>query len=205
VPGVGPSWPNHPLHARIIDWLMWPFRGVRRQLIPVATGEVLEVGIGSALNLPFYDRIGHLSAVEPDFNMLRRAERRAHSAPFSVAFEQAEAEQLPYASNSFDTVVLTWVLCSARDPERAVAEVLRVLRPTGRLLFAEHVRSEMSVAVSIQHRLTPFWRVVAGGCHLDRASIRLIEGGGFRIGTLREFGPQRWSLFPTQFGYATPR
>jgi ubiquinone/menaquinone biosynthesis C-methylase UbiE len=127
----------------------------RAQLIPKASGVVLEVGIGSGLNLPFFLRtITHLAGVDPSAELLSLARRKLGGVSFPVALFCRSAEELPFHERSFDTVVLTWTLCSIADPTQALAEVKRVLKPDGRLLFVEHGLSSDAKVQKWQHRLT---------------------------------------------------
>jgi SAM-dependent methyltransferase len=127
----------------------------RAQLIPKASGVVLEVGIGSGLNLPFFPRtITHLAGVDPSAELLSLARRKLGGVSFPVALFCRSAEELPFHERSFDTVVLTWTLCSIADPTQALAEVKRVLKPDGRLLFVEHGLSSDAKVQKWQHRLT---------------------------------------------------
>jgi len=154
----------------------------RSKLVPRAAGRVLEVGIGSGLNLPFYSRrLEGLCGVDPSIELWRLARRRAESAPFPVEFVKGSAEHLPMDGRSFDTVVTTWTLCSVSDPAQALAEMRRVLRPGGELIFIEHGRSPDRPVAGWQHRLTPLWRRLAGGCNLDRRIDDLIAAAGFSL------------------------
>jgi len=200
--------PSHPLLAAIIDVAMWPFRNVRRSLIPTASGRVLEIGVGTGPNLPLYrgaSAVDALFGIEPDPHMLRRAQRRVERArlPFPVELRAASAEALPFDDHSFDTVVGTWVLCTIPDPQRALAEVSRVLRPGGRLVWAEHVQSSVPAAARIQRAVDPLWQHLAGGCHLTRDARTLIRAAGLREVECRPVGGQRFTLLPTLRGVST--
>ena len=153
----------------------------RRRIVPEASGRVLELGFGSGLNLPFYDpsRVEELWALEPSRAMLNLAEARAAQAPFPVTFLEAPAEAIPLDSASIDTAVTTYTLCTVSDPLKALREVARVLKPEGRLLFAEHGRAPDAGISKWQTRLTPVWKRLAGGCHLDRDVPGLLRKAGF--------------------------
>jgi SAM-dependent methyltransferase len=154
----------------------------RRALLARARGRVLEIGAGSGANVPHYpDGLDELILSEPDAAMLRRAERRAAACGRSPATVLAPAEALPFDDASFDTVVSTLVLCSVADVERTLAEVRRVLRPDGVLLFCEHVRSVDERLAAWQDRLDRPWRALNGGCHANRATVTSIEAGPFRL------------------------
>ncbi|HEX6142291.1 MAG TPA: class I SAM-dependent methyltransferase [Geminicoccaceae bacterium] len=155
---------------------------LREALVGEARGRVLDLGIGPGLNLPLYRRdLEEVVGIDPSPELLRRARRHTAWTHFPVRLHQALAEDLPLDSGSIDTVVMTWTLCSVGDPARALAEVRRVLRPGGALLFIEHGRAERDATRRWQDRLTPLWRRVAGGCHLNRAVDRLVEGAGFAL------------------------
>jgi ubiquinone/menaquinone biosynthesis C-methylase UbiE len=154
----------------------------RKRWIPRAHGEVLELGVGSGLNLPFYDRakVTKVTGIDPSAPLLERATARATEAPVAVELLRGRAEALPFADRSFDSAVVTYSLCSVEDPARALAEVRRVLRPDGELLFVEHGLARDPATQRRQRRLTPLWRRVAGNCHLDRDIARLLTDAGFR-------------------------
>jgi ubiquinone/menaquinone biosynthesis C-methylase UbiE len=150
--------------------------------VPLAAGTVLEIGVGSGLNVPFYgENVRTLYALEPSEALRRMAETRARHASFPVQFLDAGAETIPLADASVDTVVTTWTLCSIGDVRRALGEVSRVLRPAGRLIFVEHGLSPDPDVVRWQNRLTPIWRRVAGGCHLNRPIDQQLLQAGFGI------------------------
>jgi ubiquinone/menaquinone biosynthesis C-methylase UbiE len=154
----------------------------RRKLIPLAGGRVIEIGFGSGLNVSFYGRdVVRLVAVDPSIELWRLGQRRVTRAPVRVEFTQASAERLPFESATFDTAVMTWTLCSISDAGAALREVRRVLTATGRLLFVEHGRASDAGVRVWQDRLTPGWRRLAGGCHLNREIDRLLTHGGFRV------------------------
>ena len=154
----------------------------RAALVPRAAGRVLEVGIGSARNAPFYTRaVAALVGVDPSPGLLARAGARAARAPVAVRLVAGAAERLPARAAAFDTVVMTWTLCSVADPEAALAEIRRVLVPGGRLVFVEHGLSPDARIAAWQRRLTPLWRRLAGGCHLDRRPAELIAAAGFGV------------------------
>jgi ubiquinone/menaquinone biosynthesis C-methylase UbiE len=154
----------------------------RSRLIPQATGAVLEVGVGSGLNFPFYGpRIARLHAVDPSPELLEMARRRASKLDMEVEFECVSAEALPYATASMDTVVTTWTLCSIPDAASALSEMRRVLKPDGTLLFVEHGRAPDASVRKWQDRLDPLWTRVAGGCHLNRPMAELIRSAGFAL------------------------
>ena len=170
------------LHLAMRQAALLPFR---ERVIGSAEGRVLEIGIGSGLNLPLYGpQVRTVVGLEPSPELLHMARGRAAAAPVPVELLEASAEAVPLDSGSIDTVVTTWTLCTIPDAARALAEMRRVLKPDGALLFVEHGRApELSVA-RWQDRLDPIWRRMAGGCHLNRKIDDLIAGAGFRVDAL---------------------
>ena len=185
---------------RLIDLVMRApaERAERRQMIPRASGSVLEVGFGSGLNLPFYGPdVREIHAVDPSAELWRLGRRRVTQVKCPVRFLQASAEQIPLDDDRFDTVTMTWTLCSIPDPLRALAEVRRVLKPDGRLVFIEHGRSPDPTVRAWQARLTPWWRRIAGGCHLDREVDALLAAAGFHVADLST----GYAVGPKPFSY----
>lgn len=159
--------------------LLRPFR---ERVAGAAGGRILEVGIGSGLNLPLYGReASEIFALEPSGPLLMRARKNAGLAHAPVQFIEASAEAIPLDDRSIDTVVMTWTGCSIPDIRSALTEMRRVLRPAGRLLFVEHGRSPEARVELWQDRLTPIWRRLSGGCHLNRKMDELVETSGFTI------------------------
>jgi SAM-dependent methyltransferase len=155
-------------------------RPERARWVPLAKGVVLEVGVGSGLNVPMYGQeVRMLYALDPSEELLRMARSQAARVAFPVEFLCRPAEAIPLGEASVDYVVTTWTLCTIPDPMAALQEMHRVLRPEGRLIFIEHGRSPDPAVVRWQDRLTPLWRRVAGGCHLNRPIDRLLQLGGF--------------------------
>jgi ubiquinone/menaquinone biosynthesis C-methylase UbiE len=154
----------------------------RRKLLAGARGRVLEIGAGTGANLGFYgDGVESLTVVEPDAPMAERLERKAEQLGRPVELVKAPAEALPFADDSFDVVVSTLVLCTVGDQAKALAELRRVLKPGGRLLFIEHVRAEDAGLARWQDRLNGINRVVARGCNCNRSTVDAIRGAGFAI------------------------
>lgn len=171
---------------------------IRERLLAAARGRVLEIGIGSGLNLPFYPRdVEAVIGLDPSPSLLARARREATWARSPVELRRSAAEALPLDDQSVDTVVATWTLCSTPDVAAALAEIRRVLKPGGRLLFAEHGRAPEPRVAAWQDRLTPLWRRLAGGCHLNRPIDALIGAAGLRIDRLETGylvrGPRPWT------------
>ena len=160
-------------------------RRYRERVIPEATGRVLEIGIGSGLNLPFYGAgVEHLFAVEPSPQLRRMAGRRTKGARFPIEFLDRSAEEIPLERHSVDTVVTTWTLCTIPDAVRALEEMKRVLKPAGVLLFVEHGLAPDPGVRAWQHRLNPLWKRIGGGCNLNRKIDELIARSGFRLADL---------------------
>jgi ubiquinone/menaquinone biosynthesis C-methylase UbiE len=152
----------------------------RERVIGAAEGRVLEIGVGSGLNLPFYrPPVREIVALEPAPRLVSMARRASRSLP--VNFFEASAEAIPLPEHSVDTVVTTWTLCTIPQVATALAEMRRVLRPGGKLLFVEHGLAPDEAVRRWQDRLTPAWRRFSGGCHLNPPIRSMIEGAGFRI------------------------
>jgi len=157
-------------------------RATREALLDQATGRVLELGAGTGLNVPHYPPAAReLILVEPEPAMRTRLERRVRRSDRQAVIVDASAEQLPFADRSVDTVVSTLVLCTVEQPDRALAEIARVLRPGGQLLFIEHVRAESPALAWWQDRLLDPWRRFANGCRCNRATVELIRASGFEV------------------------
>jgi SAM-dependent methyltransferase len=178
-----PSWYGRYLLPHLLDLAcgLSPITRQRRKVIPQATGQVLEIGIGTGLNFAFYDRskVEKLVGVDPAAEMHTLARKRSQRLGVPVELLQLSAEQLPAASGSFDTVVCTYSLCSIANPYEALCEMRRVLRPGGKLLFAEHGLAPDQPVARWQVRLEPYWGLIAGGCHLTRDVPRLLVEAGF--------------------------
>lgn len=175
---------SHPLFAALYDWLTWPAeRGAlgrrRAALARDLNGRVLDLGAGTGLNLPRLLGAGRYVGVDPDPAMLKRARPRAAAAAVPAALVLARGEQLPFPDGAFDTVLATLVFCTVPDVPAALAEIRRVLRPGGTLLFLEHVRSPSRSMAALQDALTPLWRRCFGGCHVNRDTLRALREAGF--------------------------
>lgn len=198
----------------VVPWLIncacsaRPIERQRAKVVPLAEGRVLELGMGGGLNLPFYDaaKVTALDAVEPSERLRRMAETAARDAGPAVRVAAGRAEALPFEAGAFDTVVCTYTLCSVQDPAAALSEARRVLKPGGRLLFCEHGLAPDAEVVRWQRRIEPFWKRLAGGCHLSRPVSPAIEAAGFRLvrrETMYLPGTPRWAGW-NEWGEAAP-
>ncbi|HWM11820.1 MAG TPA: class I SAM-dependent methyltransferase [Solirubrobacteraceae bacterium] len=172
--------------ARVYDPFLWLGERLgmdrhRRDLLAHAEGRVLEIGAGTGLNLRHYGAFEALVLAEPIEPMARALERRVERWGRPARVHRAPAEALPFADDSFDTVVSTLVLCTVADPALAISEIARVLRPGGRLLFVEHLRSDAERWARWQDRLERPWAAFAGGCHCNRNTLDLIADSPLRV------------------------
>lgn len=194
---------------RIIDSAMRNKEATRLRSawIARATGDVLEVGIGSGLNLQFYSpQVRQIFGVDPSLELQDMARRRASGFPVRVEFLLQSAEEvLPLADCSIDTVVTTWTLCSIPNAARALEQMARVLKADGQLIFLEHGLASNDSVATWQNRMTPVWRRLGGGCHLNRKIDEMIIAAGFRITEMKTFylpGPRPMTY--TYQGFARP-
>ncbi len=164
-------------------------RGMKNKVIrqyrplvpPLATGRVLEVGFGSGMNVPYYSKdIEHLFGLEPSAKLLAKAEEIMSTAQYPIEAIKSGAEEIPLESNSIDTIVTTWSLCSIPPIEEALQEMRRVLKPGGRLLFLEHGQAPEEKILRLQRRMNPVFKFLAG-CSLTRPIAPLIEAAGFQF------------------------
>jgi len=176
---------------RIIDLAMRNKETARLRAawIPQARGEVLEVGIGSGLNLPFYSsEVKRVHGVDPSLELQRMARERAASLPVNVEFLSQSAEELlPLPNGSMDTIVMTWTLCSIANAPKALEQMKRVLKPGGHLVFVEHGRAPDHGVAVWQDRINTAWKHIGGGCHLNRKIDEIITNAGFHITDLKTF------------------
>ena len=154
---------------------------LRRELVPLATGRVLEIGVGSGLNLPFYAQQVHVTGVDPSLELQAYAREIAQEAKLAVEFLAVSAEAIPLADNIFDTAVITWSLCTIPDPDAALREVRRLLKPAGKLIFIEHGESPEANIATWQRRINPTWNKLAGGCQLNRRPDTAMLANGFKF------------------------
>ena len=170
--------------AAFYDILMAPlerggFQDIRKQLLRQARGTVLEIGAGTGVNFPYYTEAEHVIAVDPDPCMVARSLPRARQAAVPIAVILARAEALPFSDHTFDTVVGTLVFCTIPDPRQALCELQRISKPAGTALFFEHVRVHRPLAGRLQEWLTPVWKRLAGGCHVNRDTLALLTQGNY--------------------------
>jgi len=191
---------------RILPWLIdLGMRGedamrYRQQVVPQAAGVVLEIGVGSGLNLPLYGSgVEQLYALDPSDALISMARKKAIRTEIPVTFLAHSSEDIPLDRASVDVVVMTWTLCSIPDPSRALREMRRVLKPGGALLFAEHGLAPDKSVQRWQHRLNPVWGRFTGGCNLNRPIPDLLEQAGFRSADLQTMYIPGWK--PACFNY----
>jgi ubiquinone/menaquinone biosynthesis C-methylase UbiE len=185
---------------RLLDLTMRHNRltAFRQQAIGLARGLVLEIGVGSGLNLRFYgSAVDRVCGIDPSSELLRLVSKRLADAYVPVSLVRASAEQLPFGDAAFDAIVMTWTLCSIPNPVAALTEMRRVLKPGGRLHFVEHGLSPDPRIAYWQRRFTPCWKRIGGGCHLDRKMDDRIRAAGFgidEIATGYMTGPKPWTF-----------
>lgn len=187
---------GHPIFAALYDFIQRPaerkFLGSHRAyLAGGASGRVLDVGCGTGLNFGHYSREAEVVGIEPDPYMMRRARARADRLGRRVTLLAESAEALPFADASFDAAVATLVFCTIPEPDRALSELRRVLRPGGQLRFLEHVRASRPGWARLQDFLTPLWKRIGAGCHPNRDVVGAIERARLRVEELQRyaFGP----------------
>jgi SAM-dependent methyltransferase len=177
----------------------------RAAVVPLAEGKVFELGCGGGLNQPYYDsaRVTSFSGIEPNGKLLDAARSQAHNRGWSTDIRQAWGEEIPFASGTFDTVVVTYTLCSVEHPARVVAELKRILKPDGKLLFLEHGRAPDASVYKWQRRIEPLWKPIGGGCHLTRPVGGSLRAAGLEVEPLgqgyiekapRPFGWMEWGV-----------
>jgi ubiquinone/menaquinone biosynthesis C-methylase UbiE len=165
-----------------------PINFQRDKIVPLAKGIVLDVGIGSGLNIPFYNKskIDHLYGLDPSDELLKIAKSIAEKHELEIEFLECGAEAIPLPDNSIDTVLITYTMCTIPDVELSNLEIMRVLKPEGQLLFCEHGLAPDKNIVKWQRRINPIWNKIAGGCNLNRDIPKLITSSGFKILNMEE-------------------
>lgn len=184
---------RYHIFPRLMNWVMAgeEFRRLRMELLAQVHGEVLELGIGTGLNLPHYPKtVSQLHAVDPADLLPKIVTERSASQSFPIRIQHITAESLPYDDRSFDFAVSTWTLCTIPDPVKALREVRRVLKPDGVFLFLEHGRSEDESVAAWQDRLNPIQNIIGCGCNLNRRIDHLIIQAGLKIMILDRFHMQ---------------
>jgi ubiquinone/menaquinone biosynthesis C-methylase UbiE len=173
----------------------------REKVVPLARGRVLEVGVGSGLNLALYDgaTVTHVWGLDPSQEMTDMAQKAADAAAFDVEFLHEPCESISLDDNVADTVLVTYTLCTIPETEPALREMARVLKPGGQLIFCEHGAAPDQSVRRWQRRLAPLWKRCGGGCHLDREIPKLIEAGGFKIDSLETMYLPGWR--PATYNY----
>ena len=193
---------NKYILPKAINWAcdQSPSRKQREKIIPLASGNVLEIGIGSGLNLPFYtSKVKMLTAIDPSKELWKRTKFNTEKLPFSFEFIVAEAENIPLANNNFDTIVITYTLCTIPNLEKAFSEIKRVLKPSGKLLFCEHGKAPDKFVQKYQNIVNPVWKRIGGGCNLNRNIPTIIEENGFTISKLETMYLPGWK--PASYNY----
>ena len=165
-----------------------PIRYQRDKIVPLAEGVVLDVGIGSGLNIPFYNKskINYLYGLDPSKELLDIAKSIANEKQLEVDFLQCSAESIPLPDRSIDTVLITYTMCTIPDVALSNSEIMRVLKDDGKLLFCEHGLATDNNIAKWQKRINPLWGKIAGGCNLNRDIPKLISSSGFKISNMEE-------------------
>jgi len=165
-----------------------PINYQRSKIVPYAKGVVLDIGIGSGLNIPFYNKsnINHLYGLDPSSELIEIAKRVAKTHKLEIEFLECGAESIPLADNSIDTIVITYTMCTIPDISLSNAEMFRVLKPNGKLLFCEHGIAPDERVAKWQKIINPVWNKIAGGCNLNRDIPRLIKSSGLKISEIEE-------------------
>ena len=165
-----------------------PINYQREKIVPLAEGKVLDVGIGSGLNIPYYNKskIKYLYGLDPSIELLNLAKPLAKKNELEIEFLECGAEAIPLPNDSIDTVVITYTLCTIPDTQLSNKEIMRVLKPNGKLLFCEHGLAPDINVVKWQKRINPIWNKIAGGCNLNKDIPELIKSSGFKILDMEE-------------------
>jgi ubiquinone/menaquinone biosynthesis C-methylase UbiE len=165
-----------------------PINYQREKIVPLAKGIVLDIGIGSGLNIPFYNKsnIDRLYGLDPSEELLKIAKPLAKKNELEIEFLQCSAEAIPLPHNSIDTVLITYTMCTIPDIKLSNSEIMRVLKPEGQLLFCEHGLAPDKNIAKWQRRINPIWSKIAGGCNLNRDIPKLITSSGFKILNMEE-------------------
>ena len=173
----------------------------REKVVPLAEGRVLEIGIGSGLNIPFYNthKVKHLWGLDPSAEMWSIAQKNAAQHHIEAEFIQSGAESIPLDNNSADTVMMTFTMCTIDEVPSALDEIRRVLKPGGKLIFCEHGLAPDKSVQRWQNRTNPLWKKLAGGCNLNRPIPQLLEQSGFKSRDMETMYLPGWK--PASFNY----
>ena len=194
---------NKYILPKVIDWAckQEPTMRQREKVIPLATGKVLEIGIGSGLNLPIYngENVNHLTAIDPSKEMWDKNVNNTEKLEYGFDFIEAFAEKIPVDNNSFDTVVTTYTLCTIPDLNKAFEEIRRVIKPSGKLVFCEHGKAPDKAIQNWQNIINPIAKRTAGGCHWNRDIPLIITSNGFKIDNMDTMYIPGWK--PGSFNY----
>jgi len=181
---------NRHIMPRFVDFAcgLSALTDQRKKIVPAAEGRVLEIGIGSGRNIPFYNpaRVDRVIGVDPDEAMWKRSSMRRAASKVPVERVGLQGEQIPLDDDSVDTAVITYSMCTIENPVSALEEMRRVLRPGGRMLFLEHGQSPDPLVRKWQGRIDPIWKKLAGGCHSGRPIVELIREAGWKLKRLEE-------------------
>ena len=194
---------NKYILPKVIDWTckQGPNMKQREKVVPLASGNVLEIGIGSGLNLPYYnqEKVKHLTAIDPSIEIWNKNSSNISELPFDFEFIKAIAEDIPADNDSFDTVVFTYTLCSIPNTEQAFAEIKRVLKTNGQVIFCEHGKAPDKTVQRWQNTINPIWKILGGGCSLNRDIPFIIENNGLIINKMDTMYIPGWK--PASFNY----
>lgn len=163
------------------------FNGIRKDLLSRAGGSVLELGSGTGINFPLYDAPEKVIAIEPSPDMMEKSLEKQKQAVVPIELVQASAEELPFADDTFDTVVATLVFCTIPNPEKAMVEMKRVCKPDGKILLFEHVKMKNRFLAALQEVLTPVWKKICDGCCLNRDTLDLLKSHSFDVKEVQKF------------------
>lgn len=164
-----------------------PISYQRRKVVPRAQGRVLEIGFGAGHNLPYYDanKVERIWALEPSVEMRKRSQERRAASPIALQFIDLPSETIPLDAESADTVLITYTLCTIPDVMAALGEMRRVMKVSGQMIFCEHGEAPDEGVKRWQDRITPVWKKIGGGCHVNRPIPKLIESAGFKLGDMQ--------------------
>ena len=174
------------LFPSLYDLAMQPlekrkFRKIRSEILSIADGRVLEVGAGTGINFPLYKNADRVDAIEPNQAMIEKSILRKNAAAVPIHIHRQSAEDLEFADKTFDSAVATLVFCTIPNPDKALAEIRRVCKPTAKILFFEHVKMEQPALAFAQEALNPLWKRICDGCQLNRDTLLAIQKSGMKV------------------------